>query len=248
MGKKTSCWLHKWDFCLVYPWSFLSLLCSAGKTLVNSYGQQLAQPLQKDVDQTQSEQTGCENSSQGPAEGTGLAQFGEKEAEDMYDNSILNMATKRERINSSHCGWDQESEMELQPGIKGDTKTNLPKQWLIMNLDCPGRLLSLHPSNLLGLVGQAPLRDDAGMADPAVGHWCGQDVLFRSCQPCFLWWCCFLLRTLASDFIKLGARPNVYDLSWGFCYFSQALSYLGFFEVYLLSSEQNPLYSCSISQ
>lgn len=64
---------------------------------MNSYGQQLAQPLQKDVDQTQSEQTGCENSSQGPAEGTGIAQFGEKEIEVMYDNSILKYIYEEKR-------------------------------------------------------------------------------------------------------------------------------------------------------
>lgn len=65
--------LHKWAFCLGRPWSFLSLLYSAGKTLAKSYSQQLAQKLQKDVDQLQSEQKGCENSSQGPAEGIGIA-------------------------------------------------------------------------------------------------------------------------------------------------------------------------------
>lgn len=56
----------------------------------------MAQKLQKDVDQLRSEQKVCENSSQGPAEDIGIAWFGEKEAEEKCENSILkNIAMKR---------------------------------------------------------------------------------------------------------------------------------------------------------
>lgn len=52
---------------------------------------------------------GCANSFQGPTEGIGIAQVGEKEAEERYEKSILkNMTMKHERINSSYRGWDHE--------------------------------------------------------------------------------------------------------------------------------------------
>lgn len=45
-------------------------------------------------------------------------------------------------------------------------------------LNSLGRLHSLHPGNLLGLVGQA-LRDSTGITGPTDRHRCGQDVLSR---------------------------------------------------------------------
>lgn len=72
---------------------------------MKSYGQQWAQKLQKDVDQLQSEQAGCENSSQRPAEGIGIASFDEKEAEERYESSILKKYGYEERRNKFFPLW-----------------------------------------------------------------------------------------------------------------------------------------------
>lgn len=178
-------WLHKWAFWVGCPSSFPSLLSSAGKTLAKRY-KELVQKLQKDVDQLDSEQRGCENSSQGPVMALGVLSLVKRKLRRGIKALYLKMRLLREEEwilsivdDTRREGWS------YSWGLKEVLEQAfLNQQYLNSHLNCLGRLLHLHPVTLwIHWYSWCCYR-----------HRCGQDVLFRS--PLALFFMMILLSSL----------------------------------------------------